>query len=191
MAAEPMPVAIGFHPCYWVTDAPRADWVVTMPAKTWWPLTPTKVPTGATEPIDKIFPNGQGRLADYNLDDVFDNLKRDAQGRAHVSVKGKQQQIEVTMDEAFKALVIFSPNPTNKGLGSQANGPNGPAAPTAAAPAANAAPPAPRQESVCFEPMAGITDGMNLAHRGLYKDQQFIPPNQTWEANFWVKPTGF
>jgi hypothetical protein len=39
--------------------------------------------------------------------------------------------------------------------------------------------------------MAGITDGMNLAQRGLYKNQQYIAPNQTWEANFWVKPTGF
>ena len=191
MAAEPMPVAIGFHPCYWLTDAPRADWVIDVPARTWWPLTGTKVPIGSTEPIEKIFPGGQGRLKDYNLDDVFDDLKRDAQGRAHVSVKGKQQQIEVTMDQAFRALVIFSPNSTNKGLGSQANAlPNPPPAVARPAPAANAAPQAQR-ESVCFEPMAGITDGMNLAHKGLYKNQQYIAPNQTWEANFWVKPTGF
>ena len=40
-------------------------------------------------------------------------------------------------------------------------------------------------------PMAGITDAMNLSQRGIYKEQQYIEPNQTWEASFWVKPTGF
>jgi hypothetical protein len=39
--------------------------------------------------------------------------------------------------------------------------------------------------------MAGITDAMNLAQKGLYKEQQYVAPNQTWEASFWVKPSGF
>lgn len=190
MAAEPMPVAIGFHPCYWVTDSPRSDWTINVPAKTWWPLTPTKVPTGETRPIETLFPGGRGRLADYNLDDVFSDLTRDAEGRAHVFVHGKQQQIEVVLGQTFKSLVIFSPNPTNKGLGSQANGSPNPPASTNAAPPASAAPAA-RQDFVCFEPMAGITDGMNLAHKGLYNEQQSVVPGKTWEGDFWIKPGGF
>ena len=44
---------------------------------------------------------------------------------------------------------------------------------------------------IAFEPMAGITDAMNLAQKGIYKELQSIAPGGTWEASFWVKPSGF
>jgi aldose 1-epimerase len=47
------------------------------------------------------------------------------------------------------------------------------------------------RDFICFEPMAGITDALNLAHRGLYKELQSIPPGETWQESFWVKPSGF
>ena len=162
-----------------------------------WLLSGVKVPTGQTEPADKMFPGGKGRLKDYNLDDVFSDLERDAQGRAHVLLKGKQQQLEIMLGPTFKSLVIYSPNPTNTGLGSQAVvNPNAPPPTRAAAPpAGRAARPGPNALAtpnfICFEPMAGITDAMNLSQKGIYKEQQYIAPNQTWEASFWVKPSGF
>jgi hypothetical protein len=39
--------------------------------------------------------------------------------------------------------------------------------------------------------MAGITNSMNLAHRGVYKDLQYIPPGGTWEEAFRIKASGF
>ena len=42
---------------------------------------------------------------------------------------------------------------------------------------------------ICFEPMAGITDAMNLAQRGLYKELQTVAPGQTWRESFWIKPS--
>ena len=44
---------------------------------------------------------------------------------------------------------------------------------------------------ICFEPMVGITDAMNLAQKGLYKELQSIPPGGTWQESFWVRPSGF
>ena len=44
---------------------------------------------------------------------------------------------------------------------------------------------------IAFEPMVGITDSMNLAHKGLYKELQSIPPGGTWQESFWLRPTGF
>jgi len=44
---------------------------------------------------------------------------------------------------------------------------------------------------VCFEPMAGITNSLNLAQRGLYRELQSIPPGGTWQESFWVRPSGF
>ena len=44
---------------------------------------------------------------------------------------------------------------------------------------------------LAIEPYAGITDSMNLAHKGLYKDLQSIVPGGHWEESFWVTPSGY
>ena len=44
---------------------------------------------------------------------------------------------------------------------------------------------------ICFEPMAGITNAINLAHKGVYKELQSIAPGGIWQESFWVKPSGF
>ena len=49
----------------------------------------------------------------------------------------------------------------------------------------------PDRNFICFEPMAGITDAMNLSQKGLYKELQSIPPGGTWRESFWIQPTGF
>jgi len=49
----------------------------------------------------------------------------------------------------------------------------------------------PRQNFICFEPMSIVTDAFNLAHAGVYKDLQSIPPGGEWRESFWIAPTGF
>jgi aldose 1-epimerase len=44
---------------------------------------------------------------------------------------------------------------------------------------------------VCFEPMAGITNALNLQHRGTYKALQSIKAGETWEGRFAIQPIGF
>jgi aldose 1-epimerase len=162
MAAEPMPVSVGFHPFYKLTDSPRDEWTLSVPAKTHWILADNKVPTGETEPADVFFPNGQsGPLRDYNLDDVFSDLLRDPQGRAHIILKGKQQQLEIMLGPNWQSLVLWSPN-------------------------GNA-----DCNFICVEPMAGISNAMNLAQAGKYKELQYVQPGGTWSESFWIKPGGF
>src|SRR5262245_15228525 len=57
MSADPMPVAIGFHPYFRLTDSSRDEWTIAVGARTRWLLAPTKVPTGETTPIERLFPN--------------------------------------------------------------------------------------------------------------------------------------
>jgi aldose 1-epimerase len=61
----------------------------------------------------------------------------------------------------------------------------------AVAPQGGAAPAPPNRGFIAFEPMAGITNALNLAHKGVYKDLQTIPPGGSWEESFWVKTTGY
>ena len=165
-----MPLSIGFHPYFKLTDSPREEWTISVPARSQWLLAPDKIPTGETEPIEKFFPNPRAAaLKDYSLDHVFGDLIRDGSGRAIVSVQGKSQKLEVMLGPNYRALVIFSP-----GAGGRGGGRGGA-----------------QGGFVAFEPMAGITDAMNLAHKGLYKELQTIPPGQTWRESFWVRPSGY
>ena len=49
----------------------------------------------------------------------------------------------------------------------------------------------PERGFVAFEPMVGITDSMNLAQKGLYKELQSVAPRGSWEESFWIKPSGY
>jgi aldose 1-epimerase len=184
-STEPMPVAVGFHPYFRLTDSMRDQWSLSIGARTRWLLSRDKIPTGETEPIERLVPDpGRARLEDYNLDDVFGDLVRDDQGRAQVAVVGRAQRLDIVLGPTWRALVIWAPNPANTGRGSQnIAAPRGPSASTGQL--------ASNRNFVCIEPMAGITNAMNLAHRGLYNELQSIPPGRSWEASFWVKPSGF
>ena len=159
LSAEPMPVAIGFHPYFRVDDAPRDAWTIGVGAKTEWVLAPDLIPTGETLPIAQRFPDPRAAvLRDHSLDHVFADLIRDGSGRAVMSVAGAIQKVEVLFGPNYRAVVIYAPQ---------------------------------GRDFICFEPMAGITDSMNLAQRGLYKDLQHVAPGGTWQEHFFVRPSGF
>ena len=159
MSAEPMPVAIGFHPYFQLTDSPRDEWTVAVGARTHWLLAANKVPTGETEPIERFFPKpAAASIGEYDLDDVFGDLVRDREGRTTMSVAGRSQRLDIVLGPNFRSVVVWSPR---------------------------------GRDFICIEPMAGITDAVNLAHRGLYKELQSIPPGGTWRESFWVKADGF
>jgi aldose 1-epimerase len=201
LSVEPMPVAIGFHPYFQLTDSTREDWTLSIGAKTHWLLAQNKIPTGETEPIEKMFPDRRAvSLKDFDLDDVYGDLERDAQGRAVVSVKGKGQQLDVVLGANYKSIVLYSPNPANARGGAAGGGGgrgNAPAPPPSATPAAPSVPltgtnlNVPNRGFIAVEPMVGITDSMNLAQKGVYKELQSIPPGGKWEESFWLRPKGF
>jgi aldose 1-epimerase len=159
VSGEPMPVAIGFHPYFQLTDSPRDEWTLSLDARSRWRLAPNLIPTGETEPIEQIYGDPRAiALKDRALDDVFGDLTRDKDGRATMSVRGKAQQIDVVLGPNYRAAVVYSPKAS---------------------------------AFVALEPMAGITNSMNLAHKGLYKELQNIPPGGSWRESFWIRPRGF
>jgi aldose 1-epimerase len=110
LSAEAMPIAIGFHPYFQLTDSPRDEWTLSVGAKTHWVLNAYTVPTGATEPIERFFPTpGSVPLREYGLDDVFSDLARDDQGHATVSVIGKSQRLDIVVGANYRAVTLWSP----------------------------------------------------------------------------------
>ena len=49
----------------------------------------------------------------------------------------------------------------------------------------------PGKDFICFEPMSALTNAFNLAHAGVYKELQSVPPGGTWRESFWIVPEGF
>jgi aldose 1-epimerase len=197
LSTEPMPLAIGFHPYFQLTDSIREEWKVSVGAKTHWLLAPNKIPTGETEPIQKVLPDPRAAaLKDLDLDHVFGDLERDAQGRAVVSMTGKTQQLDVLLGPNYRAVVLYSPNPANargggRGAGrGQASNPPSPAA-ASSVPLTGAPDTVSNRGFIAIEPMVGITNSMNLAHKGLYKELQSIPPGGSWKESFWLRPSRF
>jgi aldose 1-epimerase len=167
LSAEPMPVAIGFHPFFQLTDSPRDEWTMSVAARTHWPVSEAKMPTGVTQPIAKFFADPASvQLAPLELDDVFSDLVRDGRGQATMSLKGKAQRLDVVFGPNYRAVVIYAPKP---------------------APGEDAA----ARNFVCIEPVAGIINALNLAHRGVYTELQSIPANDVWQESFWIRPSGF
>jgi aldose 1-epimerase len=157
MSAEPMPVSVGFHPYFQLTDAPRNDWTISVGARTHLKLTPNKLPTGETEPNAAPYTGGVP-LRDYDIDDGFTDLVRDGQGRATMTVSGKSQRIDVQFGPNYRAAQVWSLK---------------------------------SHSFICVEPMAAITNALNLAQKGIYKELQHVAPGGTWRESFWISPKGF
>jgi aldose 1-epimerase len=167
LSVEPMPVAVGFHPFFQLTDSPRDEWTLSVAARTHWPVSEAKMPAGVTQPIEKFFADPAAvQLAPLELDDVFSDLVRDARGQAQMTLRGKTQRLDVVLGANYRAVVIYAPKPAQ---GQDAASRN----------------------FVCIEPVAAIINALNLAHKGIYKELQSILPGGVWQESFWIRPSGF
>jgi len=108
LSVEPMPVAIGFHPYFQLTDSTREGWTLSIGAKTHWLLAQNKIPTGETEPIEKMFPDRRAvPLKDFDLDDVYGDLERDALrqlDRQGIALEGLHEHLHAVLEKGGALL---------------------------------------------------------------------------------------
>jgi len=102
-------------------------------------------------------------LKDRTLDDGFIDLERDANGLAHFSIESGGKKIELLFGPKYPVAVIWEP----------------------------ASPPGQSLGFICVEPMAGITNAINLNHAGKYDALQTVPANGQWTESFWIRGLGF
>ena len=152
-SAEPMPLALGYHPYYNLPDVPRDEAVAHVPAKTAVVTDSRLVATGEMKPMDLPDPTP---LKDRTLDNGYTDLIRH-NGRATFYVEGRGKRIEIDYGPKWEVAVVWEP--------------------------AN-------QNFICFEPMAAITNGVNLAHDGKYPQLQTVAPGATWRESFWIRTSG-
>jgi galactose mutarotase-like enzyme len=44
---------------------------------------------------------------------------------------------------------------------------------------------------ICIEPQTGPTNASNLEHEGKFKGLVTVDPGKTFQATYWIIPTGF
>lgn len=110
-SAATMPVSLGYHPYFQITDAPRDHWTVSVAAGSQYLLNDQLLPTGQMRPIAEVLPNPRNvSLRGMALDHVFGNLENNAT----FSVKGKSQRIEVVYGPKYKVAVVYAPTGPNR-----------------------------------------------------------------------------
>jgi aldose 1-epimerase len=105
-SADPMPVAIGFHPYLQLPDVPIARAVAHIPVRMHVDTDSRLVPTGATTPVnfgDRV------SLSDHHFDDGFTGLESESDGRTVFYVEGNQKKIEVTFGPKYPVAIIYAP----------------------------------------------------------------------------------
>jgi aldose 1-epimerase len=106
LGAEPMPLAVGFHPYFRLHDAPRDQWKVRIAAATRLELNHRLIPTGRRAPAGFT---GMHKLAEAPLDDVFTDLIREPDGAAVFRVEGERQSISVACGPKYPIAVVYAP----------------------------------------------------------------------------------
>lgn len=154
LSSAPMPVSIGFHPYFQLTDSPRDEWMVALPAREAVVLSNHLIPTGEATPRD---PAPMLALKGTQLDNVYSGLERGKDGRSVFYVQGKAQKLAVEYGPNYPVAVVYAP--AGRGF-------------------------------ICFEPMAGLTNVMNLAHDGK-ATLQSVSPGAKWRESYWIRPAGF
>jgi aldose 1-epimerase len=147
-------------------------------------------------------------------------LIRDANGRATMKLMGHGKELHVSLGPKYRTVLLWSqPLPAGgggagrggrgggqgrgAGAGRGAGQPPAPSGPFAVDPAQGvrvAPPEVPRPADapapttkgfIAFEPMVAITNAVNLAETGVYKDLQRVEPGASWEESFWITTRGY
>jgi aldose 1-epimerase len=102
LSVDPMPLVIGFHPWYQITDAPRDEWRVHVPVRTRYSLSEKIIPTGETQP--STLP-ASFALAEQPLDDVFGGVQHEDE----FTVAGKSQKIAIRFGPKYPIAIVYAP----------------------------------------------------------------------------------
>ncbi len=120
---------------------------------------------------DRLIPTGELKPSDlpnplplkgHTLDTGFTELDRDSAGRAHFAIESDGRKVEAIFGPKYPVAIIWEPP----------------------------APEGQTRDFICFEPMTGVTNAVNLHHEGKYPDLQTVAPGAQWTESFWIRSSG-
>jgi aldose 1-epimerase len=112
LAAEPMPVAIGFHSFYRVNDVPPGEWKIHLGARDQLVLSKEVIPTGEQINVQAKYPDPLP-LKGVRFDDVFTNMIRDSNGLGEFWIQGKTEKVSVIYGPKYDVAVVVAADRDN------------------------------------------------------------------------------
>lgn len=106
LSDDSMPVSVGYHPWFQLSNVPRDEWKLHLAARDHLELSKTNIPTGKSEAV--TFPDPLP-LKGVHLDDVLGGLIRDESGQASFSVQGRREKITVMLGPKYQNAVVYAP----------------------------------------------------------------------------------
>jgi len=110
-SADPMPVALGFHPYFQLPRVPIAEAFAHIPALLHVETDSRLVATGEMRPV--VFGDGgvgdRVSLRGRRFDDGFTGLVRDPGGRAVFYVEGRGKKIQVAFGPKYTVAIVYAP----------------------------------------------------------------------------------
>jgi aldose 1-epimerase len=97
----PVPVSFGFHPYFGLSELPRAQWRLELPAMRKLLLDARGIPTGREEPFDGL----NGELGELHFDDGFALTAE----RASFSLAGGGRRITAEFLAGYPYVQVFAP----------------------------------------------------------------------------------
>jgi aldose 1-epimerase len=106
LSADPMPVAVGFHPYFELPGVPRSEAIARVPVRSHVDMDDRLVPTGKLTPVE--FKNPVS-LADHFFDYGFTDLIPNEP----FSVEGGGKKIEVRFGPKYTVAIVYAPKGEN------------------------------------------------------------------------------
>jgi aldose 1-epimerase len=102
---ESLPVSLGFHPYFRLPGGDRSDWELRICARKHYTLNDKRIPTGETSARKPACV----QVKDVELDDVYSDLARDAEGYARFSLSSETACLHVGFGRRYPVGVVFAP----------------------------------------------------------------------------------
>ncbi len=179
LSTDPMPVVIGFHSFYQIPGIPRDEWTAHIPARMHVAADENKISTGEMRPTGLADPLP---LRGPTLDHGFTDADAWRTAKAFAATHPEQ-----TLDDGFTDLERDADGRAHFWIeagGKKVETLFGPKYLTATVYLP------PSQKFICFEPLAAIIDGVNLARQRKYPALQILPAGAKWTESFWIRASG-
>jgi aldose 1-epimerase len=105
-AAEPLPVAIGFHPYLRLPGAPRAAWRAELPVRERLALGADFIPTGERQTLE---PAGLRLFPGLPRGELFSKLAPDPDDRAVFRLEAGDERVAVTFGPRYRVALVYAP----------------------------------------------------------------------------------
>lgn len=159
--AETRPLSVGYHPYLQLHDSSRDAWRVRLAAASLWNLNDRFTLSGNMSLVRETFPQA-GMLTLRGH--FLDHVFGDLRRDRDgwARFSVHREHEKLTVAHGIGYPVAVVYAPTDEG-----------------------------QQFLCFEPMSGITNAINLAHRGMYDAFPQVAPSSAWEAIYRISVEGF